>query len=598
MSLRLLIVVLVAFFLRTSCPAQTQIQSVAGQSPFDGFGLAVALLNDIDIDGYPDFAVAAPEKNLGTLSNVGEVAVYSGLTGNVIATLTGQTAFEYFGASIANVGDVDGDGVDDLIVGAPGAQQNGVSVGGAFVFSGLTLAMVYALNGNAFNDKFGASVDGIGDLNGDGRAEFVIGAHQYSPPTPFLPSSSPPGYVVVYSGATGTLLMSFGGDAPDDAFGAVVRGAGDLNSDGVPDLVVGARQHRSIFPGLIAPTPNGYVRTFSLANGTPLYTLTADGAGDDFGFSIGVLRDADGDGVPDFAIGSPQRDAAGLTNSGTLRLHSGGTGLRLFTINGSFAFGQLGRAACDAGDQDSDGLSDIACSAPFADSPLAVVGAGALSILDGSDGTLISTYWGSNTNEGLGLSLDSFGGVSRLEVIGSLGGAGFLPGTAQLMDIGPTLGPAAAGNVPNGLGGVENSLTINNSDGWAYRRIDINKFDPITLRVEQPTVNYAPARFILWGYATVPPPAAQFSFGVIGSMTFTPYHLAVGTPGLFTIANSFGPDPFGVVVPIAFPAPWSVTMNSGLPISAIVTVQGMIEISPVPSIASLRFTNAILLEVH
>lgn len=598
MSCRLLAIFLAAALSSALVSAQTQIQSVAGQSPFDGFGLAVALLNDIDIDGYPDFAVAAPEKNLGTLSNVGEVAIYSGFTGNVIATLTGQTAFEYFGASIANAGDIDGDGLDDLIVGAPGAQRNGVSVGAASVYSGLTMALVYSLNGNTFNDKFGASVDGIGDINGDGRAEFVVGAHQYSPPNPLFMASSPPGYVVVYSGATGTVLMTFGGDAPDDAFGAVVRGAGDIDNDGVPDLVVGARQHRSIFPSLIPPMPNGYVRTFSLANGTPIYTLTADGAGDDFGFSIGVLRDVDGDGQSDFAIGSPQRDANGLTNSGTLRVHSGFTGLRIFTINGPYAFGQLGRASCDAGDQDSDGLSDIACSSPFADSPLAVVGAGALSIFDGSDGSLISTYWGTNTNEGLGLSLDAFGGVSRLEVIGSLGGAGFLPGTARLMDIGPTLGPAAAGNVPNGVGGLENVLTINNSDGWAYRRIDINKFDSITLRIGQPLVNYAPARFILWGYATVPPPAAQFSFGVIGSMTFTPYHLAVGTPGLFTIANSFGPDPFGVVVPIAFPAPWSATMTTGLPVSAIVTVQGMIEISPVPSISSLRFTNAILLEVH
>lgn len=242
--------------------------------------IAVTGRGDVDGDGLDEVA--------------GGLAYYSivWLLGSPCDFASQLTSSGEFGYSIDGLSDVDGDAVPDLVVGAPGVGNFGI----ASVRSGATGTQLYFIRGLSMGDRLGTSVAGLGDLDGDGVTEIAAGADQSI--------NGQAGYVLVCSGVDGHVLYQLLGSLPKDRFGGSVAGAGDFNGDGVPDIAVGATQQ-------FQPAP-GYATLYSGADGSVLRHWVGDADGDAFGYAVDAAGDVDGNGFNDLIVGAPYNDTAGL----------------------------------------------------------------------------------------------------------------------------------------------------------------------------------------------------------------------------------------------------------------------------------------------
>jgi hypothetical protein len=302
--------------------------------------------------------VGAYYANPGGLSNAGSAYVYSGADGTLLYQKDGALADDNFGYSVSTAGDVNGDGRADFMVGAYYADPGGFSAAGsAYVYSGADGTLLYQKDGAAVGDWFGCSVSTAGDVNGDGRSDFIVGADHADPG-----GFSAAGSAYVYSGADGTLLYQKDGAAVDDRFGCSVSTAGDVNGDSRSDFMVGA-DHAD--PGGLSLAGSAYV--YSGTTGTVLYTLNGAAAGDNFGCSVSTTGDVNGDGKSDFIVGADLTYPAGVgANAGTAYVYSGATGAVLYTRNGAAAGDNFGHSVSTAGDVNGDGKSDFIVGAYFA----------------------------------------------------------------------------------------------------------------------------------------------------------------------------------------------------------------------------------------
>jgi len=147
-------------------------------------------------------------------------------------SLDGQTMGANSGSAVANAGDVNNDGFDDVILGAPNDLNGaGMASGTASVISGVDGATVWHFEGASAGDGFGGVVAGVGDLNGDSFDEVAVSASGFAGST---------GQVLVYDGQTGTVMRTFNGRGVNDFFGVALASVGDLNADGLPDIAIGA----------------------------------------------------------------------------------------------------------------------------------------------------------------------------------------------------------------------------------------------------------------------------------------------------------------------------------------------------------------------
>ena len=210
-----------------------------GEAPGSYFGIAVSGVGDIDHDGYDDFIVGAT----GYIESIdGKAFVYSGNTGDIIYNLTGGSPYSSnYGNAVDDMGDINNDGTDDFIVAAYYHGSFWNSPGYVYVYSGTDGALLHVFQGENDADNFGVSISNAGDVNNDGCNDIIIGAPYHTHGGSF----SGTGYAYVYSGSDYALLYKFSGEGELDCFGMSVSGAGDINGDGHDDVVIGARQNDS-----------------------------------------------------------------------------------------------------------------------------------------------------------------------------------------------------------------------------------------------------------------------------------------------------------------------------------------------------------------
>ena len=317
----------------------------------DGFGDSVGGAGDVDGDGFDDVIVGAHEL-VGI--NFGTVNVFSGATGDILYTWHGVGADQYFGRAVDGAGDVNADGFADLVVGAAYAlNDNGIPTGSAWVFSGATGEILHTWHGDSQADEFGRHVSDAGDVDGDGFADVIIGAHRDD-----SGAGLDTGTAYVFSGATGGVLHAWHGDSANEHFGWSVSGAGDVDGDGFADVIVGAWLDN------VNGTESGSAFVFSGATGELLHDWHGDSEFDNLGRAVGGAGDADGDGFDDLLVAAPIDNGEGWF--GTVILFSGATGDALDTWQARTNVG-FGLAVDGAGDVNADGFDDVIVGATYDD---------------------------------------------------------------------------------------------------------------------------------------------------------------------------------------------------------------------------------------
>jgi hypothetical protein len=314
-------------------------------------GNTVAGLGDIDQDGFDDFIVGAPHDKVDWHYQAGSAFVFSGATGAVIYHFVTNVEYDRFPDGLSSAGDVDGDGYLDILVGNATAESIGGWGGGANVFSGATGSIIHGYSADNGVLRFGHSVSGLGDLNGDGFDDFIIGAPH---------NEVGIGRVFLYSGATGDLLYEFNGNSNGDGFGYSVTGIGDVDFDGVPDFAVGAPTASPM-----GVNEAGFTAVYSGATGALLIRLIGDTALAHFGHSVSGGGDVDGDDVPDIIIGAPGIRIANRPGGGATYVYSGATGALITKREGRMD-SHYGFSVADVGDINGDGLHDVMAGALYA----------------------------------------------------------------------------------------------------------------------------------------------------------------------------------------------------------------------------------------
>jgi hypothetical protein len=358
-----------------------------GNDADDRFGHSVAFAGDVNGDGVSDVIVGAPRDD-GAFNNAGIATVYSGVNGTRILEVTGAAGGEQMGFAVDGAGDWDGDGRDDVVVAA--ANANGKR-GRVEVYSGMPPnALLWSKQGEAANDRFGYAVAGIGDVNNDGFDDILVGA-------PFNDQGGvDAGRGYVYLGGTGDLWHRKTGRAAGDQFGRAVAAAGDVDDDGDPDYMIAAPLNDQ------RGTNAGEVAVYSGDRGTRLLVLRRN-AGDRLGSALAGAGDVNGDGHADLLVGAPNDDTLG-SNAGAALLYSGLDGSVIRQHFGISPGERLGSAVASIADLDGDNVRDIAVAAPRND--VAGSNAGRVLVYSSADGEILVIIDGERNGSELGTALD------------------------------------------------------------------------------------------------------------------------------------------------------------------------------------------------
>jgi hypothetical protein len=335
-----------------------------GESTGDQFGWIARNVGDADGDRVNDVVTSAPTKEVGG-ENAGRVYVYSTRTGKLVWSADGRPG-DQLGTGVEGAGDTNKDGVPDVVAGAPGG-------GRAYVYSGKDGRVLRTFEAEAKDDNFGRHVSGAGDVDRDGYADVIVGAPANNA------GGKGAGRAYVYSGKDGHVLATLTGEREGDAFGSTVAGWADGKR---LFLVVGAPK--------AGPNRTGRTYVYDRLAGAPKFVVESDETGAALGaMFVSVAGDVDGDGVED-VYASDFPNAAKGPSTGRVYVHSGKDGRRLYTFTGETAGEGFGIGPATAGDVDGDGHADlIVGSWQYAG---AAVSGGRSYLYSGKDGRLLKTF--------------------------------------------------------------------------------------------------------------------------------------------------------------------------------------------------------------
>jgi len=234
----------------------TMSQTLMGPQVETLFGNSVSTAGDVNGDGFEDVVVGARSFDNGDAENTGAIFVYYGSESGLITPawmFTGTVAAAEVGSAVGGAGDVNGDGYDDIIAGAPfsaGLEETGR----AMVFHGSAtgpgLVPNWQVSSDQANDLFGTSVSAAGDVNNDGYSDVFVGASRFTGDDSTGDDQPEEGAAFVYLGGSTGLEQSAGwhieGNKANTLFGYSVGTAGDVNNDGYADVMVGAPEFRTV----------------------------------------------------------------------------------------------------------------------------------------------------------------------------------------------------------------------------------------------------------------------------------------------------------------------------------------------------------------
>ena len=399
-QLQVAAIMLLALFAPIQVRAQELLHELSSphEKYLGGFGSSLSGVKDVDGDGRGDLLIGARQEDVGSVFAAGRAYVVSGASGMLLYEMQSPNPERAgnFGYAIADVSDADGDGLGDLLIGAPhegdGSMNLGQS-GRAYLFSGMTGLLSFELQSPYPQPLgfFGYAASGVPDVDGDRRGDLLVGAWGEGAPPPYRA-----GRAYIFSGSSGLLLHTL--RSPNEEFGShfgsAVAGVPDIDGDEQGDVLVGA-EGEDIFTG------RAYV--FSGASGLLLHTLESPFPDlfARFGVSVAGVPDTDGDGRGDLLVGAPSFNFDVLRGAGQAYLFSGASGalLRMFASPTEEDFSYFGSSVSGVADVDGDGRGDLLIGAVGEDPGDSPSEAGRAYLFSGASGALLYALRSPNEEE-------------------------------------------------------------------------------------------------------------------------------------------------------------------------------------------------------